>query len=130
MCAYVWFCAAIAPWLDVVNEVCEVLSPQSTSTVHGASFAPWSLNEPRSKLVEVPSSAVWFAGELTSGATLATVTIDTCWEFESLPPSLSATLIATLVVFGPSGNEHLKLPPVGVVDSEPSTYWPLLPQSG
>ena len=53
--SYVWASEPSAPCELVLNaSVCP--SPQSTLTCHGASPAPGSLNEPRSKLCEAPSS--------------------------------------------------------------------------
>src|SRR4051794_286382 len=104
----------MAPAVLVVKLACAELSPQSTSTVQSASLAPASVNDPRSMAVEPPSSAACGAAAVTTGATLAIATIWT--DAESVPeaPSLSATFILTLAVLGPSGKEHLKLPPVVV----------------
>ena len=49
------------------------LSPQSTCTFHGLS-GPGSLNEPRSKLFDEPSSEDWSLGAVTVGGTFFTVT--------------------------------------------------------
>src|SRR5215211_1865674 len=56
---------------------------------------------------------------------LATAT--TCTDSESVPlaPSESSTFIFTLAVDGPSGKEHLKLPPDAVGAYEPTTSVPL-----
>ena len=51
-----------------------MLSPQLTTTVHGLSFAPGSVKEPRLKLLGVPSDAVWSAGAVRIGATFFTLT--------------------------------------------------------
>ena len=77
-------------------------------------MAPWSVNDPRSIAVAALSSADCGAAAVTTGATLAIAT--TCTDSESVPdaPSESATFIFTFAVFGPSGNEHLKLPPAAV----------------
>src|SRR4051794_29235178 len=104
-------------------------SPQSTETVQSAS-EPGSVNEPRSKECDEPSFELWPLAAVTLGATFATST--TCTDSEALSeaPSESLTLILTLVVAGPSGKKQSKLPPFGTVESEPSTYWPPVPQSG
>src|SRR3954454_3263965 len=93
-----------------VNIVCVEPSPQSTSTLHGAS-GPGSVNEPRLMLVEAPSLAFWSAGAVTVGATLATSTTWTDSESVAEAPSESCTFILTCAVLGPSGKKHLKLPP-------------------
>ncbi len=67
-------------------------SPQSTSTLHGAS-APGSENDPRENGVEVPSSAPWPAGPVTVGATLVT---SMSVVYRVVPPSLS--MITALAV--------------------------------
>src|SRR5207248_9532554 len=61
-------------------------SPQSTSTDHGPSFAPGSLNEPRLKLCDAPSFELWSAAAWTTGFTLFTVTLAV---YSLTPPSLS-----------------------------------------
>src|SRR5919204_714655 len=70
------------------------LSPQFTSTVHGLS-APGSVNEPRSKLLLWPSSALWSAAAVTLGGTLWIVT--EC-VYSLTPPSLSRILPLTVRV--------------------------------
>src|SRR5690349_7191013 len=101
----------MAPAAGRSKVACAEPSPQSTSTCHGLSLAPASLNEPRSTLVGAPSFADWSAGAITTGAMLATLTIRTACEAASEAPSESVTLMATLVVCGPSGNRHWKEPP-------------------
>ena len=61
-----------------------------------------------------PSFAFCGAAAVTTGATLAIATTWTFSESVSDAPSESRTFIFTLAVAGPSGNEHLKLPPVVV----------------
>jgi hypothetical protein len=125
--SYVWEVAVIAPAALSSKEACAELSPQSTSTFHGAS-APGSENEPRVNTVAWPSSAFWFAGAVTVGVTFSIATTCTASESVSLAPSESATLTETLVLAGPSGKRQRKLPPDVVVSSEPSTRLPLSPQ--
>src|SRR5205085_2206215 len=72
--------------------VCAEPSPQFTSTAHGASLAPGSVNEPRSKLAELPSSEDWFAAAVTAGGTLWTSTLKVLL---SVPPSLALTMTVT-----------------------------------
>src|SRR3954470_19648758 len=114
-----------------LSVVCAEPSPQLTSSVQVS--APGSVNEPRLKLWFAPSSEDWSAAAVTTGATLAIVTgwtsTDSVAESGSL--SLSWILIWTLVLAGPSGKLHLKLPP------EPSelsvtapSRVPLAPQVG
>src|SRR5919204_6969 len=62
------------PALASVNVVAAEPSPQSTLTAHGPS-SPGSVNEPRLNDFDVPSSAVWSAAAVTTGATFATVTL-------------------------------------------------------
>ena len=84
------------------------------------------MNEPRSKRLRgALVAAVWFAGAVTVGATLATATICTDWEAASLAPSESRTWILTLADDGPSAKKHWKLPPAAVTESEPATKVPL-----
>src|SRR5215210_32334 len=96
-------------------------SPQSTETSHGLSPAPSSEKEPSANECDSPSSEDWSAAAVTTGARFATSTTSTASESVPLAPSESATLIATLVVAGPSGKLQSKLPPDGVVTSEPVT---------
>ena len=73
-------------------------SPQSTVTSQGSS-SPGSVNEPRSNDLAVPSLAVWFAGGVTSGATLATVTVKVA---EPLTPAPASSSTVTVTVKVPS----------------------------
>src|SRR5229473_3344582 len=74
------------PVVVLLNVVCPVASPQLTSTAHGLSLTPGSVNEPRLKLWLSPSFEDWFAGAVTVGATLLIVT-DAVYSV--VPPSLS-----------------------------------------
>src|SRR6266705_2809173 len=104
-------------------------SPQLTVICQGLS-SPGSPKEPSWKLCVEPSLLDWSAGAVTLGATLATLT--TCTDSESVleAPSESVTLILTSVWAGPAGKKQSKLPPLALVESEPATYWPPVPQSG
>ena len=82
-----------------VNGVCAERSPQSTSTAHGLSLAPGSLNEPRVKLWGTVAFVDWLAGAVTVGGTLLTVTAR---ESSSEPPSPSETVTLGLCELGPS----------------------------
>ena len=95
-------------------------SPQSTETAHGLS-EPGSLNEPRLNEWFSPSLDDWSAAAVTVGLTLATFTTCTDSEAVSEAPSESVTLIATLVVAGPSGKKQSKLPPPLLVLRVPET---------
>ena len=64
----------IAPDWDLVNAVCGVPSPQSTSTFQSPSFGLASVNEPRSNEPELPSVPAWSAGAVIAGGTFLTVT--------------------------------------------------------
>jgi hypothetical protein len=75
------------------GSVSEEVSPQSTLTVHGASFTPGSLKLPRLKLVEVPSLAVWSAGAVTTGGLFKTVTCAV-----SVPVARSSSVTVTVTV--------------------------------
>ena len=70
-------------------------SPQSTVTCHGES-APGSVKLPRLKLVEVPSLAVWSAGAVTTGMTLATVTWKVLARLLAPVPFSSTTVRVTV----------------------------------
>src|SRR4051794_12018748 len=108
----------------MLNVACEEPSPQSTSTAHSES-GPGSEKEPRLIDVEAPSLALWFAGAVTVGLTLATATIWTFCVLESTAPSESRTCILTLADDGPSAKKHWKLPPEALTDSDPATKAPL-----
>src|SRR5688572_24520279 len=88
-------------------------SSQATCSVHGLS-EPGSVKEPRSKVCDEPSLAVWLPGAVSTGATLATSTTWTACESASAAPSESVTLMTTLVDFGPSGKAQSNEPPVAV----------------
>ena len=68
-----------------------------------------------------PSSTELSPVSVTDGATLVTPTTCTASETASEAPSESVTLSFTSVVTEPSGKLHAKLPPSGVVASEPAT---------
>ena len=70
-------------------------SPQVTETAHAPSSVPGSANEPRVNALAVPSFALWLAGAVTVGATLATVTVNVAVP---TPPSLSVTFTVTVYV--------------------------------
>jgi hypothetical protein len=117
----------IGPATFSSKEACAEPSPQSTSTLQGASV-PGSEKEPRSNTVAWPSSDLWLGGAVTVGGTFAIATTWTASESVSLAPSESATLTETLVLLGPSAKKQRKLPPVAVVWGEPETRLPLSPQ--
>ena len=81
------------PVAPVVKSVGELLSPHVTWTLHDPSFAPGSVNEPRSKLFAAPSSEDWLFGGETAGGTFATTILNVC---VSLPPSLSVIFSVTV----------------------------------
>ena len=115
----------IAPGVGSVNTVFAVRSPQSIVTCHGLS-APGSVKLPRSNRVEAPSLAVWLAGAVITGITLA---ISTVWLAMLLgAPSESLTWTDTSEVSSPSGKRHTKLPPVWVTVVVPC-WVPASPQS-
>src|SRR5436305_1511156 len=109
-----WLLLPSAPVTVLSKVVWALLSPQSTSTCQGASLAPGSSKEPRSKLALAPSSELWSAAAVMIGATLATATICTDSDAVVLAPSESSTFILTLAVEGPSGKWQSNLPPVVV----------------
>ena len=124
MCSFV----PSGPLELVVNVVGVELSSQSTEIDQSAS-EPGSVNEPRLNACDSPSLEDWFAAGVTVGATFAIWTICTVSEAASLPPSESVTLMPRVVVFGPSGKLHWKLPPVEVVVGVPTSV-PLAPHFG
>ena len=75
-----------------MNVVWALESPQSTSTAHGASFAPGSENEPSENDAVSPSFELWSDGAVTAGATFLTVTVAV---YSVVPPSLSRILPPT-----------------------------------
>src|SRR5437763_510406 len=90
-------------------------------TFHGLSFAPGSLNEPRSKLFAEPSSAVWSDAAVTTGGRFFTTT---AVVYSLKPPSLS--MIRPLTVYVPlSTNAHCAdalVPAVPYVEPERSPF--------
>src|SRR5437763_1575530 len=89
---YVWASEPSEPWLEV-SKFEECPSPQSTTTCHGASFAPGSEKEPRLKLWLEPSSELWPAAAVTDGGRFATVALKLA---DPEPPSLSVTFTVTV----------------------------------
>src|SRR6266849_5091272 len=79
-------------------------SPQFTVTFQGLSLTPASLKDPRLKLTEAPSFAVWSDGATVTGATLLTCTLIV---YSVFPLSLSIIRARTMCVDGPSGNTQL-----------------------
>ena len=97
--AYVWLWSVMSPALVSLKRVSVEASPQSTLTAHGLS-APLSVKLPRSKLLGVPSSAIWSAGGVISGATLLTTTSKVSGS-ELMPVPDSSTTV-TVTVYVPS----------------------------
>ena len=97
-----------------VSGVSEDVSPSPQLTATAQVSVPGSVNEPRSSALVAPSSAVWSAAAVTTGATFAIATMITFSESVVLAPSESATLILTSAVAGPSGKVHLNEPPAAV----------------
>ena len=73
-----------------------------------------------------PSTTFSAPVRVTVGATLLTVT----GRLAVLPAALSELVAWTVTVglAGPSGKVHLKLPAVSLLESEPATSWPPVPQ--
>src|SRR5207237_5105029 len=88
-------CAMIEPCVPWLNVVWAEPSPQLTSTDHGLSAVPGSLNEPSPKLWLSPSFELWSLGAVTVGATLVTTTLDV---YSVKPPSLSMIRPRTVYV--------------------------------
>jgi hypothetical protein len=102
--------------------VCVWPVPQSTSTAHGASLRPGSLN-PKSSVTALPArhAVPVFpprASAPTDGATLLTVTVLVAVlpaaPSESVACAVTSDVVVAAAGFSPSGNLQSKLPPAFV----------------